>query len=75
VALLRYHRARRQRPRRVRHAMERLTGWYFTRSIEGYKFLQTGELPPSVVRDLLKVAMARLRSEHRKMLREVRRSI
>lgn len=61
--------------RPVKHAVEQLTGWYFTHSIQGYQFLQTGELPPSVVRERLKVAMARLRTEHRKMLREVRKSI
>ncbi|MBL0061674.1 MAG: hypothetical protein IPP40_09395 [bacterium] len=50
----------------MRHAVQQLAGWYFHQSIQGYKFLQTGELPPSVVRDRLKITVARLRARHQR---------
>jgi len=46
-----------------------------SRSIQSYKYLQTGELPPSIVRDHLKIAVAKLRVQHRRILDEMQRSI
>jgi len=69
-------RARGRRTRRpVRQAVEHLAGWYMSRSIQSYKYLQTGELPPSIVRDHLKIAVAKLRVQHRRILDEMQRSI
>ncbi|MCL4305701.1 hypothetical protein KJZ99_07280 [bacterium] len=69
-------RARAPRTRRhVRHAVEQLAGWYFARAILGYKYLQTGELPPSVVRERLKHAVARLRIQRDRIAERMRERV
>ncbi|NUO19344.1 hypothetical protein HUU59_07865 [bacterium] len=70
MALLRARATRTRRP--VRHAVEKFAGWYFTRSIQSYQYLQTGELPPSVVRDRLKMAVIRLSIQRQRIINKMR---
>ena len=56
----------------MHRAVEHFAGWYFTRAIQGYTFLQTGEMPPSVVRERLKLAVAKLKVERERIMNDMR---
>jgi hypothetical protein len=66
------HRRAPRTHRRVHRAVEQFAGWYFSRAIQGYTFLQTGEMPPSVVRDRLKLAVAKLKVERERIMNDMR---